>query len=148
MTALAEPRASAEPGRRIVARARAALACPHCRGDLQDLPAELACADCGRRYPAPDGRPDLRPQEPIQVAIEVTLPVTSDRRGEDRVGPMPVKVGASARLAGLARLFIRGAGKLSAGVWGPTDGCIGLTNEDVELVFETVRVGTEVTIEP
>jgi SAM-dependent methyltransferase len=65
----------------------------------------LACVACGRRYPAPDGRPDLRPQEPIPVTIDVTLPVTSDRRGEDRVGPMPVKVGASARPAADALSF-------------------------------------------
>jgi ubiquinone/menaquinone biosynthesis C-methylase UbiE len=32
------------------------LACPHCRGALSDA---LACADCGRAWPAPDGIPQL-----------------------------------------------------------------------------------------
>jgi lipoprotein-anchoring transpeptidase ErfK/SrfK len=33
-------------------------------------------------------------------------------------------------------------------VWGPTDGCIGMVNEDVELVYDAVPVGTSVVIEP
>jgi lipoprotein-anchoring transpeptidase ErfK/SrfK len=33
-------------------------------------------------------------------------------------------------------------------MWGPTDGCIGMTNEDVEVVYDAVRVGTRVVILP
>lgn len=33
-------------------------------------------------------------------------------------------------------------------VWGPTDGCIGLANEDVTLLYALVPVGTKVTIKP
>ncbi|WP_420814199.1 L,D-transpeptidase family protein [Polyangium fumosum] len=33
-------------------------------------------------------------------------------------------------------------------VWGPTDGCIGLANEDVDVLYAIVPVGTKVTIKP
>ena len=35
-----------------------------------------------------------------------------------------------------------------AGVWGPTDGCVGLVNEDVEVLYEVVPTGARVTISP
>lgn len=57
--------------------------------------------------------------------------------------------GTTARLSGLARAWIRisrGAGVSSA--WGPTDGCIGVANEDVETLYELVPVGTRVVIGP
>jgi murein L,D-transpeptidase YafK len=51
--------------------------------------------------------------------------------------------------AALATTFIRWAREAGLSrVWGPTDGCIGLANEDVEQVYEAVRVGTPVLIEP
>lgn len=57
--------------------------------------------------------------------------------------------GTQAKLAGLARLWTRLASASGiAGVWGPTDGCIGVTNEDVEALFEIVPVGARVTIAP
>lgn len=48
-----------------------------------------------------------------------------------------------------ARLWIR----LSSGIglsntWGPTDGCIALANEDVEVIYSAVRVGTPIHIAP
>lgn len=49
----------------------------------------------------------------------------------------------------LARAWIRfahGAGVHEA--WGPTDGCIALTNDDVEYLYDAVRVGTPVEIVP
>jgi murein L,D-transpeptidase YafK len=55
--------------------------------------------------------------------------------------------GTTARLAGLARAWTRFAS--AAGVsalWGPTDGCIGVSNEDVEVLFDAAPVGTKVTI--
>lgn len=42
----------------------------------------------------------------------------------------------------------RASGAISSRVWGPTDGCIGMTNEDVEALYERVPVGTSVTIVP
>jgi L,D-peptidoglycan transpeptidase YkuD (ErfK/YbiS/YcfS/YnhG family) len=30
--------------------------------------------------------------------------------------------------------------------WGPTDGCIGIPNEDVEALFDAVPVGTKIVI--
>ncbi len=53
--------------------------------------------------------------------------------------------GVREALAPLARVFIRTARRVA---WGPTDGCIGLTNEDVEVVYEAVRAGTDVDISP
>ncbi|WP_437745356.1 L,D-transpeptidase [Sorangium sp. So ce1504] len=47
--------------------------------------------------------------------------------------------GSDPRLAGLARAWIRLAN--AAGLqklWGPTDGCIGLTNEDVDVLYLTL----------
>jgi murein L,D-transpeptidase YafK len=57
--------------------------------------------------------------------------------------------GTKPRLATLARAWIRlssatGLGKL----WGPTDGCIGLANEDVAVLYVLVPVGAKVTIQP
>lgn len=57
--------------------------------------------------------------------------------------------GSDPRLAGLARAWIRLAN--AAGLqklWGPTDGCIGLTNEDVDVLHALVPVGAKVTIQP
>jgi L,D-peptidoglycan transpeptidase YkuD (ErfK/YbiS/YcfS/YnhG family) len=46
-------------------------------------------------------------------------------------------------------MWIRLAGASGlARMWGPTDGCIALMNEDVQVVYESVRVGTPVIISP
>jgi len=56
--------------------------------------------------------------------------------------------GTEESLADLGRLWIRFAHATGAGrVWGPTEGCIALTNEDVEALFEVVPVGTKVVIQ-
>lgn len=55
--------------------------------------------------------------------------------------------GVRADLAGPARAWTRFARTTGlAGVWGPTDGCIGLVNEDVEALYAAVPVGTRVVI--
>jgi murein L,D-transpeptidase YafK len=57
--------------------------------------------------------------------------------------------GVEAKLATVARIWTRVAASTGlARVWGPTDGCIGLTNEDVEVVYESVQTGTKVIISP
>jgi len=57
--------------------------------------------------------------------------------------------GSKARLAGLARIWTRLASATGlSGVWGPTDGCIGVANEEAELLFALVPVGTRVVIAP
>lgn len=33
-------------------------------------------------------------------------------------------------------------------LWGPTDGCIGVSNQDIEALYDAVRVGTPVQINP
>ncbi|MDI1477261.1 L,D-transpeptidase [Polyangium sp. y55x31] len=57
--------------------------------------------------------------------------------------------GTKPKLAALARAWIRLSSATGLGqVWGPTDGCIGLTNEDVAVLYTLVPVGTKVTIKP
>jgi len=49
--------------------------------------------------------------------------------------------------APLSRLWIRFAHATDlARVWGPTAGCIALTNEDVEVLFDAVPIGTKIVI--
>ena len=57
--------------------------------------------------------------------------------------------GVKQSLNGLARVW------LSAGhafrlnrLWGPTDGCIGVSNQDIETLYAVARVGTPVLISP
>lgn len=57
--------------------------------------------------------------------------------------------GVDARLAGPARAWTRFAHATGLHrLWGPTDGCVGMTNEDVEALYDAVRVGTRVVIVP
>jgi murein L,D-transpeptidase YafK len=57
--------------------------------------------------------------------------------------------GVDAKRASIARIWTRVAAATGlARLWGPTDGCIGLTNEDVEVVYDSVQTGTKVTIFP
>ena len=49
----------------------------------------------------------------------------------------------------LARIWLRlGHTLLLNRLWGPTDGCIGVANEDIEVLYRSVRVGTPVVITP
>ena len=86
--------------------------------------------------------------------IGISYPNDDDRRraaekGVTRLGGGIGIHGTSAALAPAARLWIQLA-KASgfSGAWGPTDGCIGVTNEDAEAVFDTVTIGTKVVIAP
>lgn len=57
--------------------------------------------------------------------------------------------GVKPKLATLARAWIRLSSATGLGqVWGPTDGCIGLSNDDVSILYSIVPVGTKVTILP
>lgn len=57
--------------------------------------------------------------------------------------------GVKPKLAALARAWIRLSSATGLGqVWGPTDGCIGLSNDDVAKLYSIVSVGTKVTILP
>lgn len=42
---------------------REILVCPSCRGDLEDVPAGLACPACALLYPVEDDIPSLIPEE-------------------------------------------------------------------------------------
>ncbi len=55
--------------------------------------------------------------------------------------------GAKKSLAGVARTWLRVSAALGLG-WGPTDGCVGLANDDVESLYDAVAVGTPITIRP
>lgn len=49
----------------------------------------------------------------------------------------------------LARLWLRGGHVLGLNrLWGPTDGCIGVSNTDIETIYRAARVGTPVHIMP
>lgn len=49
----------------------------------------------------------------------------------------------------LARIWLRLGHTLGLNrLWGPTDGCIGVTNEDIEVLYAATRVGTPVVINP
>lgn len=57
--------------------------------------------------------------------------------------------GTTKKLGPLARAWINVARATGlASVIGPTDGCIGVTNEDVEVLYSLVPVGTPVIIAP
>jgi hypothetical protein len=57
--------------------------------------------------------------------------------------------GTTRKLAPLARAWIRvGRATGLSGIIGPTDGCIGVSNEDVERLYATIPVGTPVIIAP
>lgn len=73
----------------------------------------------------------------------------SARAGITRLGGAIGIHGVDSPRAPLARAWIRGAHALGLqNAWGPTDGCIALMNEDVEAVYEAVRIGTPVHIQP
>jgi murein L,D-transpeptidase YafK len=86
--------------------------------------------------------------------LGVSYPNDDDRRraaekGITKLGGGIGIHGTRERLAGVARLWTRLASAAGiAGKWGPTDGCIGVANEDVEVLFKAVAVGTRVTIAP
>lgn len=57
--------------------------------------------------------------------------------------------GTKPKLAALSRAWIRLSSATGLGqVWGPTDGCIGVSNEDVVTLYSVVPVGAKVTIVP
>ena len=57
--------------------------------------------------------------------------------------------GTKSNLATVARAWLRLGKTLGLmQLWGPTDGCIGVTNEDVEVLYSLVPVGTPVIIAP
>lgn len=57
--------------------------------------------------------------------------------------------GTKTKLAALSRAWIRLSSSTGLGqLWGPTDGCIGISNEDVSILYDVVPVGTKVTIMP
>jgi murein L,D-transpeptidase YafK len=86
--------------------------------------------------------------------LGISYPNEEDRRraaekGIKRLGGGIGIHGTTTRLSGAARIWTRIASAAGlAGVWGPTDGCIGVTNEDVEGLFDAVPVGTRVVIAP
>ena len=69
------------------------------------------------------------------------------RKGIKKLGGGIGIHGTSKRLSGVARIWTRLARATGlSGVWGPTDGCIGVVHEDVEALFKVVPVGAKVVI--
>ncbi len=53
------------------------------------------------------------------------------------------------RNAGLARVWTRFAHATNLyRVWGPTDGCVAISNENIETLYDTVSTGTPIEILP
>jgi murein L,D-transpeptidase YafK len=86
--------------------------------------------------------------------LGISYPNEADRRrsaekGITRLGGGIGIHGTRTEVAGLARIWTRLASSMGvAGVWGPTDGCIGVANEDAEVLSEAVHIGTKVVIAP
>jgi murein L,D-transpeptidase YafK len=86
--------------------------------------------------------------------LGVSYPNDDDRRraaekGITRIGGDIGIHGTTSKQAAVARAWTRFASAAGiASVWGPTDGCIGVANEDSEALFDAVPVGTKVTIAP
>jgi murein L,D-transpeptidase YafK len=134
---------------------------------------ELICDEGTRRFPVtfgadpvgakqkrgdertPEGRYTISAKvknDRFHRFLKVSYPNADDLRrahaaGVDPGGGIGIH-GVRTELAALARLYIRSGAALSSRVWGPTDGCIGMVNEDVELVYDAVPVGTRVDIQP
>jgi murein L,D-transpeptidase YafK len=86
--------------------------------------------------------------------LAIDYPNADDRRrararGIQRPGSGIGLHGVERRLAPAARAWTRIAHATGLHrLWGPTDGCVGLTNEDVDALWAAVPVGTKVLIEP
>jgi murein L,D-transpeptidase YafK len=86
--------------------------------------------------------------------LAISYPNDDDKRrarekGITRLGGGIGIHGTRRGLAGLARMWTRVASATGlASVWGPTDGCVGVTNEDSEVFYRLAPVGTPVIIAP
>ena len=86
--------------------------------------------------------------------LGLSYPNEADRARARRLGiPQPgggIGIhGSPSRMAPVARAWTRLAAAAGlSGVWGPTDGCIGVANEHAELLFDQVPAGTRVLIQP
>jgi murein L,D-transpeptidase YafK len=86
--------------------------------------------------------------------LAVSYPNDDDRRraaarGIQKLGGGIGIHGTTTRLSAVARIWTRLASATGvSGLWGPTDGCIGVANEEVELLFDAVPAGTRVVIAP
>ncbi len=105
----------------------------------------------------PEGRyviTEKHPSDRFYKFLGVSYPNATDRRrgadlGITNLGGSIGIHGIRPRWAWAANLWIPlGAWSGLSSLWGPTDGCIGLRNADVDVVDAAVRIGTPVTIEP
>lgn len=86
--------------------------------------------------------------------LGVSYPNAEDKKrgaekGISRLGGGIGIHGTTKKLAAAARIWTRFASATGlSSVWGPTDGCIGVTNEDVEFLYQAVPIGTKVVILP
>ena len=96
---------------------------------------------------------EKRPSRRFGHFLLLSYPGPEGRRRARRLGVSPGGAigihGVRASLAGFARAGIRvWTGLGLAGVTGPTDGCIGVANELVELIDRLAPLGTPVVISP
>lgn len=163
LAVLATPaRSSASPctdARIVVVKQKAELTLV-CTEGARTFPVTFGAAPKGHKVKRGDERTpegtyhvsQMTKPERFHRFMRLSYPNEEDRARARRAGVDPgsgIAIhGVRQRYAALARMFIRAAAQVSGQVWGPTDGCIGMINEDVEDVFRAVRVGTEVQILP
>lgn len=86
---------AARPRTRLGERARDAIACPDCRGRMEDVGSALSCVACGMLAAIRDGQVDLRPSRDHVVTVGHVVGPTRPTPFLDRVGPLRPRAGAS-----------------------------------------------------
>jgi murein L,D-transpeptidase YafK len=135
----------------------------HCRGQLRlAMPATFGAHPSGpkeregdERTPEGEYRVTSKIIDPrFHRFLGISYPNEHDRararkQGVRRLGGGIGIHGARTGLAPIARAWTRWTAAMGlAGVWGPTDGCIGVANEHAESLYTLVPVGTRVLIAP
>jgi murein L,D-transpeptidase YafK len=91
---------------------------------------------------------EVRKTPRFHVFMLLDYPNAGDR-ARSRTGSAIGVHGQASSKSFLGRAWIRFAHVTGASrVWGPTDGCIAVTNEDVEALAEIVQPGTPIVVRP
>lgn len=91
---------------------------------------------------------EVRKTSRFQVFMLLDYPNATDR-ARSRTGSAIGVHGQASSMSFLGRVWIRLAHVTGASrMWGPTDGCIAVTNEDVAALAEIVQPGTPIVVLP
>jgi murein L,D-transpeptidase YafK len=83
------------------------------------------------------------PQSQFHMALHISYPGTADRQKAEKLGARP---GGAIMIHGLARPFAYLGPLHRQTDW--TDGCVAVTNPEIEEIWKLVPVGTRVEIRP